>query len=76
MIAAFQIYASAQDNAYSDIKQLRIRIVGRMLQVQTGRDLGNFEVAVGPRGLKPIPPNCDTDCVLEHLKAARTLPPF
>ena len=32
MIAAFQIYASAQDNAYSDIKQLRIRIVGRMLQ--------------------------------------------
>jgi hypothetical protein len=67
VITAFQIYASAQPNAYSDITQLRIRIVGRMLQVQTGRDLGNFEVAVGPRGLKPIPPRCDRECVLEHV---------
>jgi hypothetical protein len=67
VITAFQIYASSQPNAYSDITQLRIRIVGRMLQVQTGRDLGNFEVAVGPRGLKPIPPRCDRECVLEHV---------
>ena len=67
VVAAFQIYASAQENAYSDIMQLRIRIAGRMLQVQTGRDLGNFEVAVGPRGLNPIPPGCDRECVLEHV---------
>ena len=67
VIAAFQIYASANQNAYSDIKQIRIRIVGRMLQVQTGRDLGNFEVSVGPRGLKPLPPACNPDCILEHV---------
>ena len=67
VISTFQIYASAQDNSYSDIKQLRLRIVGRMLQVQTGRDLGNFEVAVGPRGLKPLPPGCNPDCVLERV---------
>ena len=67
VISTFQIYASAQDNAYSDIKQMRIRIVGRMLQVQTGRDLGNFEVSVGPRGLKPLPPGCNPDCVLERV---------
>ena len=67
VVATFQISASAQENAYSDINQLRIRIVGRMLQVQTGRALGNFEVAVGPRGLNPIPPGCDRECVLEHV---------
>ena len=54
-------------NAYSDIKQLKIRIVGRMLHVQTGRDLGNFEVTVGPKGLKPLPVRCDRDCILEHI---------
>ena len=67
VIAVFQIYASAQQNAYSDIMQLRIRVVGRMLQVQTGRDLGGFEVAVGPRGLRPIPQGCNRDCILEHV---------
>jgi hypothetical protein len=67
VIAVFQIYASANQNAYSDIMQLRIRVVGRMLQVQTGRDLGGFEVGVGPRGLKPLPPNCNRDCILEHV---------
>src|SRR5712691_6646156 len=51
-IVAYQIYASVQQNAYSDIKELRVRIPGRMIQVQTGKALGNFEVAVGPRGLK------------------------
>ena len=67
VITTFQIYSSTQKSAYADIQQLRIRIVGRMIQVQTGRDLGSFEVAVGPKGLKPIPPKCDRDCVLEHV---------
>lgn len=66
-IVAFQIYASVQQNAYSDIKELRVRIAGRMIQVQTGKALGNFEVAVGPRGLKPLPVNCNRDCILEHV---------
>jgi hypothetical protein len=67
VIVPFQIYASAEDDNYSDIKRLRIRIVGRMIQIATGRDLGSFEVAVPPRALKPLPRNCNPDCVLEHL---------
>jgi hypothetical protein len=67
VIVAFQIYASVQQSAYSDIKEIRVRISGRMLQVQTGKALGNFEVAVGPRGLKPLPVNCNRDCILEHV---------
>jgi hypothetical protein len=44
-----------------------VRIAGRMIQVQTSRALGNFEAAVGPRGLKPLPMNCNRDCILEHV---------
>lgn len=65
VISVFQIYAAAQDDAYSDIKKLKIRIVGRMLQVSTGRDLGSFEVSMGPKGLSPLPVKCDVDCILE-----------
>lgn len=65
VISVFQIYAAAQDDAYSDVKKLKIRIVGRLLQVATGRDLGSFEVSMGPKGLSPLPVNCNTDCVLE-----------
>ncbi|KAB2875186.1 MAG: hypothetical protein F9K38_14900 [Pseudorhodoplanes sp.] len=67
VVVGFQIYASVQQNAYSDIKELRVRIAGRMVQVQTAKALGNFEVAVGPRGLKPLPVNCNRNCVLEHV---------
>lgn len=67
VIIPFQIYASAQDDNYSDIKRLRIRIVGRMIQISTGRDLGNFEVSLPPRGLKPLPRNCNPDCILESV---------
>ena len=65
VITTFQIYASEQKNAYADIKELRIRVVGRLLQVQNGKDLGNFEVSMGPKGLKPLPVNCNRDCILE-----------
>ena len=67
VIIPFQIYASSNQDAYSDMKHLRIRIVGRMVQIQTGKDLGNFEVAVGPKGLRPLPQACNPDCILEHL---------
>lgn len=67
VIVVFQVYASVQQNAYSDIKELRVRIPGRMIQVQTGKTLGNFEVAVGPRGLTPLPVNCNRDCILENV---------
>ncbi len=68
-VVIFQIYASVQKNNYADIIDLNIRIPGRMLQVQSGQGLGNFEVAYGPRDLPPLPPNCNRDCALEHIGA-------
>jgi hypothetical protein len=67
VIVTFQIYASAQDNKYSDIQQLLIRVVGRMVQVNTGKQLGNFEVSMGPEGLNPLPVACNRDCVIENV---------
>lgn len=67
VVAAFQIYANARKAPYGDINQLHVRVRGHLLQVQTGRDLGVFEASVGPRGLKPLPVNCDRECILEHV---------
>jgi hypothetical protein len=66
-VVIFQIYASVQKNTYADIFDLNIRIPGRMLAVQTGLGLGNFEVAYGPRDLPPLPPNCNRECALEFI---------
>lgn len=67
VIIPFQIYASPQGDNYSDIKKLQIRISGRLLQIATGRELGNFEVSIGPKGIRPLPANCNSDCVLERV---------
>ncbi|MBU1175869.1 MAG: hypothetical protein KKH72_10755 [Alphaproteobacteria bacterium] len=67
VIVVFQIYAAAQQNPYAAIIDLQIRITGRLLHVQSGRSLGNWEVAYGPGELPPLPPNCNRDCVLEHV---------
>lgn len=67
VIVVFQIYAAAQQNNYAQIIDLQIRITGRLLHVQSGRSLGNWEVAYGPGDLPPLPPNCNRDCVLEHV---------
>ena len=67
VVAVFQIFAAAQANPYADIKQLQVRIAGRLIQVQSGRNLGNFEVSVGPKGLRPLPPQCNRDCILERV---------
>ena len=66
-IVAFQIYASAEQNQYADIIDLRIRVFGRIIHVQTGRSMGNFEVAYGPNDVPPLPAGCNPDCVLEHV---------
>ncbi|MBU1175854.1 MAG: hypothetical protein KKH72_10680 [Alphaproteobacteria bacterium] len=64
-IVVFQIYAAAQQNPFAAIVDLQVRVTGRLLHVQSGRSLGNWEVAYGPGELTPLPPNCDRDCVLE-----------
>lgn len=73
VVTAFQIYASAEKSAYADITDLRMRIAGRMLNVNTGRSLGNYEVSYRPGDLPPLPANCNRECVLEHVgdQAAR-----
>lgn len=67
VIVVFTIYASAQQNPYADIIDLQIRIAGRLLHVQSGRSLGNWEVGYGPGELPPLPTGCNPDCVLEHV---------
>jgi hypothetical protein len=66
VIVAFQIYASAQPSPYSRFREPRVRIAGRLIQMYTAKMLGSFEAAVGPRGLRPLPPNCFRNCELEH----------
>lgn len=66
-IVVFQIYANAEENAYANITDLRVRVPGRILNTMTGQALANYEVSYGPDDLPPLPPNCDRDCVLEHV---------
>ena len=66
-IAVFQIYAAAEKNAFADITDLRIRIPGRLINVNTGQALGSFEVSYGPGDLPPLPPQCNRDCILENV---------
>ncbi len=74
VIIPFQIYASASKNAYSDIFDLHIRIFGRMIDAQSGRRLGNYEITMGPRELDPLPVKCNRDCILRNVGAqAKTI---
>ncbi len=63
----FQIYASAEQNPYAAIVDLRVRISGRLLNVSTGQALANYEVSYAPGDLPPLPVACNRDCVLENV---------
>lgn len=67
VITIFQIYASASKSAYADVMGLRLRVSGRLLQVQDKRMLGNYEVSYKPKDLPPLPVKCNRDCVLEFV---------
>lgn len=58
----FSIYVNTQDQGYST--KVSSRIEGRLLNVQTGRRLGNFEID----NSKPwnVPSSCNLDCILEN----------
>lgn len=58
----FSIYVNTQAQGYST--KVSARIEGRLLNVQTGRRLGNFEID----NSKPwnVPSRCDLDCILEN----------
>ena len=57
----FSIYASARDKGYTT--KVRARIEGRLLNVKTGKRLGNFEVDSGKHWNAPS--NCDRECILK-----------
>ena len=61
VLVAVSIYASAKDTNYT--KHIRARLTGRLLKVQSGRRLGNFEVESPATWTAPI--NCYRDCLLE-----------
>jgi hypothetical protein len=66
----FAIYASAQKTSYT--MKIRTRITGRLLNVQSGRRLGNFEVEL-PQ-VDNAPTNCNRECILETVgKNAKVL---
>ncbi len=58
----FSIYVNTQDQGYST--KVNARIEGRLLNVQTGRRLGNFEID----NSQPwnVPSRCDLQCILEN----------
>jgi hypothetical protein len=60
-VVIFTAYAGARKLAYTT--DVYARIVGRVLNVRTGRKLGGFEVT-SPRGWK-APAGCERDCLLE-----------
>lgn len=57
----FSIYASAKDKGYTT--KVKTRIEGRLLNVKTGKRLGNFEVDSGK--LFNAPASCERECILE-----------
>lgn len=58
----FSMYVNRQENGYST--KVSARIEGRLLNVQTGRRLGNFEIDSG----RPwnVPSQCNIDCILQN----------
>lgn len=61
IVVLFDIYASAERLNYTT--KVRTRLSGRLLDVHSGRRLGNFEVA-SPRNFR-APVNCNRECILE-----------
>lgn len=57
----FSIYTSTIKESYTT--KVKARIEGRLLNVQTGKRLGNFEVDSGKYWNAPA--NCDQECILE-----------
>jgi hypothetical protein len=66
----YSIYASANKLSYTT--KIRTRITGRLLNVRSGKRLGNFEVELPQADNAPV--NCQRECILETVgKNARVL---
>ncbi|MFP6757222.1 MAG: hypothetical protein VCC99_03255 [Alphaproteobacteria bacterium] len=70
VVVIFSIYASADKLSYTT--KIKTRITGRLLNVQSGQRLGNFEVELPRPDNAPV--KCNRDCILETVgKNARVL---
>jgi hypothetical protein len=66
----YSIYASAKKLSYTT--KIRTRITGRLLNVRSGKRLGNFEVELPQPDNAPV--KCQRECILETVgKNARVL---
>jgi hypothetical protein len=66
----YSIYASAKKLSYTT--KIRTRITGRLLNVRSGKRLGNFEVELPQADNAPV--KCQRECILETVgKNARVL---
>jgi hypothetical protein len=66
----FTIYASGKKLSYTT--KIRTRITGRLLNVKSGKRLGNFEVELPQPDNAPV--KCNRECILETVgKNARVL---
>jgi hypothetical protein len=63
VLALYSIYASAEPLDY--MTKVRVRISGRMFDVNSGRILGNFESEL-PKP-SPAPKDCSRECLLESV---------
>lgn len=59
----FEIYASARDLDYTT--KVRVRTVGRLFNVRTSQELGNFEIT-SPQEWN-AQPKCSRECILETI---------
>ena len=66
----YSIYASAKKLSYTT--KIQTRITGRLLNVRSGKRLGNFEVELPQADNAPV--KCERECILETVgKNARVL---
>jgi len=65
-VATYQIYVNIQELSYTNVA--RIRVTGRLIDAQSGRFMGTYEL-VDPAGeIRLHPTRCsDRDCVLERV---------
>jgi len=61
VLVAVSIYASAKDTNYT--KNIRARLTGRLVKVQSGQRIGNFEVESPATWTAPV--DCYRECLLE-----------
>ncbi len=63
-VTSFEIVASIEKSPYEGLEDLRLRITGHSLNINTGRALGTYEVSYRPGELPPLPLRCHRDCLL------------